>query len=48
MVDDELIPPGSNLQNVGQNDLEIVIRGDTEVSMRMTLDLTYAAKAKDS
>ncbi|KAN0109710.1 Major facilitator superfamily domain containing protein [Russula decolorans] len=47
MTDDKPTPPGSSPQNLGQSDLEIVIRGDTEsVQAYDSLDPTYVAKAK--
>ena len=47
MIDDKPTPPGSSPQNLGQSDLEIVIRGGTEsVQAYDSLDPTYVAKAK--
>ena len=47
MTDDKPTPPGSSPQNLGQSDLEIVIRGDTEsVQAYDSLDPTYVAKEK--
>ena len=47
MTDDKLTPPGNSPQNLGQSDLEIVIRGGTEsVQAYDSLDPTYVAKAK--
>jgi hypothetical protein len=47
MTDDKLTPQGSSPQNLGQSDLEIVIRGDTENDYAYdSLDPTYVAKAK--
>jgi len=47
MTDDKLTPPGSSPQNLGQSDLEIVIREDTEsVYAYDSLDPSYVAKAK--
>jgi hypothetical protein len=49
MTDDKLTPPGSSPQNLGQSDLEIVIRGDTESVHAYdddSLDPTYVAKVK--
>ncbi len=44
MTDGKLTPPESSPQNLGQNDMEIVIHGDTETYD--SLDPTYVAKAK--
>jgi hypothetical protein len=47
MADDKLTHPGSSPQNLGQSDLEFVIRGDTESDHAYdSLDPTYVAKAK--
>jgi hypothetical protein len=47
MTDDKLTPPGSSPQNLGQSELEIVVRGDTKSDHAYdSLDPTYIAKAK--
>jgi hypothetical protein len=47
MTDDKLTPPGSSPQNLGRSDLEIVIRGDTEIVHGYdSLDPTYVSKVK--
>jgi hypothetical protein len=48
MTDDKLTPPGNSPKNLGQSDLETVVRGDTESfhAYDDSLDPTYVAKAK--
>lgn len=46
MTDDKVTPPGSP-KNLGQSDLEIVTRGDTEIVHGYdSLDPTYVSKVK--
>jgi hypothetical protein len=49
MTDDKLTPAESSPKNLGQSDLEVVARGDTESVHGYhddSLDPTYVAKAK--
>jgi hypothetical protein len=47
MTDDKLTPAGSSPKNLGQSDLEIVVRGDTEIVQGYySLDPTYVSKVR--